>query len=145
MAGTQKNRKETAASIEGIMCFLNSTCGGYDSPRAFAKRRPLTQVEKTPQPLPQGCRNLYHCPCESGPAGQEHFPYALACRQARGFFFLTSAWNPLPRELNSRSEECYWGHLTSPVRHPFANNAFSKYVQVEINDQGNIDTKRKAA
>jgi len=144
MAGTQKNRKETAASIEGIMRFLNSTCGGYDSPRAFAKRRPLTQVEKPPNPCPRGAVTCTIARVRAGRRARNTF-HMLWHVGKRGDFFLTSAWNPLPWELNSRSEECYWGHLTSPVQHPFANNAFSKYVQVEINDQGNIDTKRKAA
>jgi hypothetical protein len=36
----------------------NLACRRYDGPQIFAKRRPLTQVEKTPEPLPPG-RDLF--------------------------------------------------------------------------------------
>jgi len=42
--------KNLQISIQGIQ-KKNSTCGGYDGPRAFAKRGPLTQLEKTPGTL----------------------------------------------------------------------------------------------
>ena len=43
---------------------------GKPPPSINVKRRPLTQIEKTPEScstLTQGCRNLYRNPCESGP------------------------------------------------------------------------------
>ena len=49
--------KNLQISIQGELSFQkifkkkNSTCGGYDGPRAFAKRGPLTQLEKTPGTL----------------------------------------------------------------------------------------------
>jgi len=43
--------KNLQISIQGIQKKKNSTCGGYDGPRAFAKRGPLTQLEKTPGTL----------------------------------------------------------------------------------------------
>jgi len=44
------------------------TCGGYDSPRAFAKKNVGRENPQTPCPtLTQGCRSSpYHNPCESG-------------------------------------------------------------------------------
>jgi hypothetical protein len=57
------------------LCFIgyqkkkNLTCGGYDGPRAFYKKKDdlLTQIEKTPEPPPPSWRSGIRCPVRTGP------------------------------------------------------------------------------
>jgi hypothetical protein len=89
---------------------------GGRNPRALNKRRPLTQAEKTPEPLPH--------PYTGAPlpvwvrTGTFLSCFGVAAGEG---IFLTPAWNSLPPRVEPRTwEECYWCHLTNLSRHPFA-------------------------
>nr|TKV92028.1 hypothetical protein SEVIR_9G137000v2 [Setaria viridis] len=103
-----------------LMIKKNSTCGGKTALGLFSKREDLlTQVEKTPEPLPRPYPGACN-PCET--TTRLATTATTPSRRAQTNHSYDLAWAlTCALVMVTEPEECYWDHLTNSARGPFAS------------------------